>query len=267
MGNKTLEGYPGNRFHGGGEYVDVVESLAIERAKELFGAAYANVQPHSGITSNKNPVPFDARSPSTWTGLRLGVSAATTRGFGIAEMEMLGECMAQLLKAEAVAEPAALEQIKPRLARLTGGGLPSAQQTGKLRKTPVNAKPGTDRVIDAFMSMDHYERDRTFRHVMADGDCKRARLPRRSETVPRRERHPPERAILVQGPQCSLHPRPRPKRDRAGHVHRKRARNQDHRRSELLPNAAVNEAFTPDPRTRKMLCVTSTLHPPLARLS
>ena len=53
MGNKTLEGYPGNRFHGGGEFVDVVERLAIERARELFGAAYANVQPHSGTQANQ----------------------------------------------------------------------------------------------------------------------------------------------------------------------------------------------------------------------
>ena len=48
MTNKTLEGYPGARFHGGGQYVDVVEQAAIDRAKELFGAAYVNVQPHSG---------------------------------------------------------------------------------------------------------------------------------------------------------------------------------------------------------------------------
>ena len=53
IGNKTLEGYPGRRFHGGGEHVDVVERLAIERAKELFGAAYANVQPHSGTQANQ----------------------------------------------------------------------------------------------------------------------------------------------------------------------------------------------------------------------
>ena len=53
IANKTLEGYPGHRFHGGGENVDVVESLAIERAKELFGAAYANVQPHSGTQANQ----------------------------------------------------------------------------------------------------------------------------------------------------------------------------------------------------------------------
>jgi glycine hydroxymethyltransferase len=50
--NKTLEGYPGNRFHGGGRFVDVVEQAAIDRARELFGCGYANVQPHSGSQAN-----------------------------------------------------------------------------------------------------------------------------------------------------------------------------------------------------------------------
>ena len=53
MTNKTLEGYPGNRFHGGGEFVDVVEQVAIDRARELFAASYANVQPHSGTQANQ----------------------------------------------------------------------------------------------------------------------------------------------------------------------------------------------------------------------
>ncbi len=52
MTNKTLEGYPGNRFHGGGQFVDVVEQAAIDRAKELFNCGYANVQPHSGTQAN-----------------------------------------------------------------------------------------------------------------------------------------------------------------------------------------------------------------------
>ncbi len=52
MTNKTLEGYPGNRFHGGGEFVDIVEQAAIDRAKELFKCGYANVQPHSGTQAN-----------------------------------------------------------------------------------------------------------------------------------------------------------------------------------------------------------------------
>ena len=50
--NKYAEGYPSKRYYGGCEYVDVVETIAIERAKELFGAGYANVQPHSGAQAN-----------------------------------------------------------------------------------------------------------------------------------------------------------------------------------------------------------------------
>ena len=50
--NKYAEGYPGKRYYGGCEYVDVAESLAIERAKKLFGAEHANVQPHSGAQAN-----------------------------------------------------------------------------------------------------------------------------------------------------------------------------------------------------------------------
>ncbi len=52
MTNKYAEGYPGKRYYGGCEYVDVVESLAIERAKKLFGAEHANVQPHCGTQAN-----------------------------------------------------------------------------------------------------------------------------------------------------------------------------------------------------------------------
>jgi Glycine/serine hydroxymethyltransferase len=50
--NKYAEGYPGRRYYGGCEYIDIVENLAISRAKELFGAEYANVQPHSGSQAN-----------------------------------------------------------------------------------------------------------------------------------------------------------------------------------------------------------------------
>jgi glycine hydroxymethyltransferase len=53
MTNKTLEGYPGNRFHGGGEFVDIVEQAAIDRAREVFGCEYVNAQPHSGTQANQ----------------------------------------------------------------------------------------------------------------------------------------------------------------------------------------------------------------------
>jgi glycine hydroxymethyltransferase len=54
--NKYAEGYPGKRYYGGCEYVDVAEQLAIDRAKQLFGADYANVQPHSGSQANAGGV-------------------------------------------------------------------------------------------------------------------------------------------------------------------------------------------------------------------
>src|SRR5499427_5868424 len=52
MTNKYAEGYPGRRYYGGCEHVDTVEELARERARELFGAAHVNVQPHSGSQAN-----------------------------------------------------------------------------------------------------------------------------------------------------------------------------------------------------------------------
>src|SRR6187455_3833157 len=51
--NKYAEGYPGKRYYGGCEFVDIAEKLAIERVKQLFGADYANVQPHSGSQANQ----------------------------------------------------------------------------------------------------------------------------------------------------------------------------------------------------------------------
>ncbi len=62
--NKYAEGYPGKRYYGGCEFVDVAERLAIERAKELFGAEHVNVQPHSGTSANM-AVYFACSSPAT----------------------------------------------------------------------------------------------------------------------------------------------------------------------------------------------------------
>ena len=65
--NKYAEGYPGKRYYGGCQCVDVVESIAIERAKKLFGCDYANVQPHSGAQANMH-------SPSTSSDLSANTS-------------------------------------------------------------------------------------------------------------------------------------------------------------------------------------------------
>ena len=78
--NKYAEGYPGKRYYGGCEYVDVVETLAIERAKKLFGCDYANVQPHSGAQANM-AVFFACLQPGdTFLGMDLSNGGHLTHG-------------------------------------------------------------------------------------------------------------------------------------------------------------------------------------------
>ena len=78
--NKYAEGYPGKRFYGGCEYVDQVEQLAIDRIKKLFGAEYANVQPHSGSQANQ-AVYFSILKPGdTIMGMNLGHGGHLTHG-------------------------------------------------------------------------------------------------------------------------------------------------------------------------------------------
>jgi glycine hydroxymethyltransferase len=76
--NKYAEGYPGKRYYGGCEFVDVAESLAIARAKSLFGAEHANVQPHSGAQANMAVYLTLLKPGDTILGMNLAM-AATSR--------------------------------------------------------------------------------------------------------------------------------------------------------------------------------------------
>ncbi len=78
--NKYAEGYPGKRYYGGCEYVDVAERLAIERAKELFGADYANVQPHSGSQANAAVFQALVAPGDTVLGMSLDAGGHLTHG-------------------------------------------------------------------------------------------------------------------------------------------------------------------------------------------
>ncbi|MEU8077857.1 serine hydroxymethyltransferase [Catellatospora citrea] len=81
--NKYAEGYPGRRYYGGCEHVDVVEQLAIERVKALFGAAYANVQPHSGAQANAAAMMALIQPGDTILGLDLAHGGHLTHGMRI----------------------------------------------------------------------------------------------------------------------------------------------------------------------------------------
>ena len=78
--NKYAEGYPGKRYYGGCEYVDIAETLAIERAKKLFGADWANVQPHSGSQANQAVYVSVLQPGDTILGMSLAHGGHLTHG-------------------------------------------------------------------------------------------------------------------------------------------------------------------------------------------
>lgn len=130
--NKYAEGYPGRRYYGGCEYVDVVENLAIERAKELFGCEYANVQPHSGAQANLAVYFAMCKPGDTIMGMSLDQGGHLTHGspvnmsgayyhfvaYGVNEegyidydnvLEIAKECRPKLIVAGASAYPRAID--------------------------------------------------------------------------------------------------------------------------------------------------------------
>src|SRR5436305_14908982 len=78
--NKYAEGYPAKRYYGGCEYADIVENLARERAKKLFGAEYVNVQPHSGSQANQAAYAAVLKPGDRIMGLNLASGGRRTRG-------------------------------------------------------------------------------------------------------------------------------------------------------------------------------------------
>ena len=81
--NKYAEGYPGRRYYGGCEYVDVVESLAIARAKQLFGAEHANVQPHAGSQANMCVYLATLKPGDTYLAMNLAQGGHLTHGSSV----------------------------------------------------------------------------------------------------------------------------------------------------------------------------------------
>ncbi|NCU19811.1 serine hydroxymethyltransferase, partial [Candidatus Falkowbacteria bacterium] len=83
MTNKYAEGYPGKRYYGGCQYVDVAENLAIERAKALFGCGFANVQPNSGSQANQGVFTALLKPGDTILGMNLASGGHLTHGASV----------------------------------------------------------------------------------------------------------------------------------------------------------------------------------------
>lgn len=90
--NKYAEGYPGKRYYGGCQYVDVVENLAIERAKELFGCEYVNIQPHSGAQANMAVFFAVMNLGDTYMGMNLDSKKTTIDSYADTVQKQNGAC-------------------------------------------------------------------------------------------------------------------------------------------------------------------------------
>lgn len=117
--NKYAEGYPGKRYYGGCEHVDVAEQLAIDRCKALFGAAYANVQPHSGSQANQAVYAGVLKPGDTLLGLSLAHGGHLTHGSPVNLSGKLYQAVAYGLDADEVIDYAQVERLahehKPKL--------------------------------------------------------------------------------------------------------------------------------------------------------
>jgi glycine hydroxymethyltransferase len=117
--NKYAEGYPGKRYYGGCEYVDIAESLAIARARQLFGAEYANVQPHSGSQANQAVYVAALKPGDTILGMSLAHGGHLTHGAAVNLSGKLYKAVAYGLNADEVIDFDQVERLarehKPRM--------------------------------------------------------------------------------------------------------------------------------------------------------
>src|SRR6266513_2797886 len=137
--NKYAEGYPGRRYYGGCENLDQIEQLAIDRAKELFGAEHANVQPHAGSQTNMAVYAAVLQPGDTILSLRLDHGGHLTHGhkvnfsgrlYTIAGYGVSGETM--MVDYDEVLQQA--KEVKPRLIVCGGSAYPRTVETDKFRE-------------------------------------------------------------------------------------------------------------------------------------
>ena len=161
--NKYAEGYPGKRYYGGCEYVDIAEQLAIDRCKQLFGADYANVQPHSGSQANQ-AVYFALLKPGdTILGMSLAHGGHLTHGakvnitgklFNAVQYGVNDQGLIDYDEVERLAARAQAEDGRRRLQRVLAGdrlgALPRHRRQGRrlpVRRHGPRRRPGRRRRV------------------------------------------------------------------------------------------------------------------------
>ena len=154
--NKYAEGYPGKRYYGGCEFVDVVETLAIERVKQLFDAPYANVQPHSGAQANMGVYLAMLSAGDTILGMSLAHGGHLTHGATVNFSGKLYKSVAygldpktEEIDYDQVAAPAREHRPKMIVAGASASSLPTA-----FKRSPPLADAGCPRFLVALAHSD-----------------------------------------------------------------------------------------------------------------
>ena len=152
--NKYAEGYPGKRYYGGCEHVDVVEQLAIDRVKELFGAEYANVQPHSGSQANQAVYASVLKPGDTILGMSLAHGGHLTHGASVNISGKLYNAITYGLDENEVLDYAEVERLalehKPKM--IVAGASAYALQIDWAKFREIADKVGASLFVD----MAHY---------------------------------------------------------------------------------------------------------------
>ena len=244
--NKYAEGYPGRRYYGGCEHVDVIEQLAIDRLKALFGAEYANVQPHSGAQANAAVMAALLQPGDTILGLDLAHGGHLTHGMRLNFSGKLYDVAAYHVgREDHRVDMAEVEKVaRERQPKLIIAGLVGLPPPARLRRVPADRRRGR-RLPDGR----HGALRRTGRRRPAPvtgaarprGHLHHPQDPRR----PARRRHPRHRRP---GQEVQLVGVPRPAGRAAGARHRRQGRGLQARRRARLPRApGAHPGRRPDP--------------------
>ena len=202
--NKYAEGYPGKRYYGGCEYVDIAERLAIDRAKQLFQCGYANVQPHSGSQANQAVYMATLNPGDTFLGMSLADGGHLTHGSPVNFSGKLYKVISYGLDADEVIDYAQMERLahthKPKLI-VAGASAYSLvidwkrfRAGRRQRRCPAHGGHGPLCGPGGSRAVSEPDRARPFHHQHHAQDL--ARPPRRADPVERGAREAAQRVDL-----------------------------------------------------------------------
>ena len=207
--NKYAEGYPGKRYYGGCEYADIVEQLAIDRAKELFGADYANVQPHSGSQANAAVYMALLNPGDTILGMSLAHGGHLTHGASVSFSGKIYHAEQYGITAEGLIDYDALRkqalEVKPKM--IVGGFSAYSQVVDWKKMREIADEVGAYLMVDmahiaGLCATGHHQNPVEYAHIVTTTTHKTLRGPRGGVILAKEEFGKKLNSAVFPGIQC-----------------------------------------------------------------